>query len=113
MAQLSREHRNPYSLHHERGEVKKYEKVAADLRAWIRQRPPGTELPTRAELADQHSVALNTIAHALDVLRAEGWIETAQGARTITLAPPQPGMTLEERVARVERRLDQMERRIG
>lgn len=112
MRQLSREHRKPYSLHHERGEVKKYEKVAAELRDRIRRLPPGSVLETRAELAGQFGVAGNTIASALGILRAEGWIETAQGARTVTLAPTGGGLTLEQRIARLEGRVDSIERRI-
>lgn len=92
--------------------MKKYEKVAAELRDRIRRLPPDSALPTRAELADEFEVALNTVAHALDILRGEGLIETAQGARTVTLPPGPPRMTLEERVARLERRVDGIEGQI-
>lgn len=84
--------------------MKKYEAVAAHLRDRIaRSYPPGSELPTRAEMAEQYEVSQNTVAHALEVLRAEGLVETAQGTRTIVLKPPEPQLTMDEVAARLER----------
>jgi integrase len=62
-----------------------YERIAADLRAKIRadEYRPGTPLPTMAELARQHHVALGTAQGAVTVLRDEGLIEVSRGRRAI------------------------------
>lgn len=82
--------------------MKKYEAIAASLRDRIRSGyPPGSELPARLKLAAEYRASQNTVGHALDLLRAEGWIETAQGARTVVLGHPEPPLTLEQLAAQV------------
>lgn len=95
--------------------MRKYEAVAARLRDRIRAScQPGDELPTRQELAAEYRVAPGTIGNALDVLRSEGWIETAQGARTVVVGEPEPVLSnreLSRRLAALEGRIEQIERR--
>lgn len=50
---------------------------------------PGARLPSRAKLAEQHHVSENVVRRAVDVLMAEGFIETRTGARpTVRKRPP-------------------------
>ena len=42
--------------------------------------PPGTRLPSGQEMAEQYGVSLAVIREAVSSLRAEGLIETRQGA---------------------------------
>lgn len=59
-------------------------RVARLLRAEIEQgaRPPGSKLPSYRELADEHDVATNTAAAAVQLLAREGLvtIRAASGA---------------------------------
>src|SRR5205823_4262649 len=51
--------------------------------------PAGSRLPSRAQLAEQHHVSENVVRRAIDVLMAEGLIETRTGARpTVRERPP-------------------------
>jgi GntR family transcriptional regulator len=48
---------------------------------------PGTAIPTEAELAQTHKVAIGTVRKAIDLLVAEGLIERAQGRGTYVRRP--------------------------
>jgi DNA-binding GntR family transcriptional regulator len=60
----------------------KWKRITDDLRAEIEKGtyPPGTQLPTKAELMARYSVAVNTVARAIDELRRAGLVVTAQGS---------------------------------
>lgn len=48
---------------------------------------PGSAIPTEAELAQTHKVAVGTVRKAIDVLVAEGLIERSQGRGTYVRRP--------------------------
>lgn len=48
---------------------------------------PGEAIPSEAELAGMHNVAVGTVRHAIDVLVAEGLVERAQGRGTFVRRP--------------------------
>lgn len=73
------------------GEPLLYLRVADDLRRQIiaGELPAGSRLPSRAQLAEQNHVSENVVRRAIDVLMAEGLIETRTGARpTVRQRPP-------------------------
>jgi DNA-binding GntR family transcriptional regulator len=59
----------------------RYEKVAADLRQKIEsgQYPPGSRLPSRAELRIIYDISDTVSDKALMILRAAGLVETLPG----------------------------------
>jgi DNA-binding GntR family transcriptional regulator len=71
----------------------KYRQIADDLRARIDsgEYPPGSQLPTKADLMATHHVALNTVERAIEELRREGLVETIQGSGMFTRQPPTAG----------------------
>ena len=76
-----------------RGELSKYEQIAADLRARIEsgEFPPGSLLPSEAKLKERYGAAQATIRHAIAVLRDEGLAEPEQGVGVWVRKPPVPG----------------------
>ncbi|MET7541566.1 GntR family transcriptional regulator [Streptomyces sp. NPDC005507] len=70
----------------------KYLQLAAELRRGIRDGawPPGSKLPTEAELAATHALSVNTVRRALEVLAAEGSVERRQGAGTFARQASRP-----------------------
>jgi DNA-binding GntR family transcriptional regulator len=72
------------------GETLLYLKVVDDLRRQIIDGTlaPGARLPSRAKLASQHHVSENVVRRAVDVLMAEGLIETRAGARPVVRGRP-------------------------
>jgi len=68
----------------------KYRRIAQDLLASIEKGdyPPGSRLPTKAELMAQYQVAVNTVERAIEELRKAGIVETAQGAGMFVREPP-------------------------
>ena len=60
----------------------KYRRIADELLAGIKdgEYPPGSRLPTKAELMERYSVAINTVERAIQELRKAGVVETVQGA---------------------------------
>lgn len=68
----------------------KYRRIAEDLLASIERGdyPPGSRLPTKAELMAQYQVAVNTVERAIEELRKAGIVETAQGAGMFVREPP-------------------------
>jgi len=75
----------------------KYQRIADDLRAKISrgEYPPGSQLPTKAELMTQYQVAVNTVERAIDELRKAGLVETLQGAGMFVCEPPDTGHSAE------------------
>jgi GntR family transcriptional regulator len=66
-----------------------YQQVADDVRARIRSRawPPGSRLPTEAELTTIYGPSRITIRQALDILAREGLILRQPGVGTFVLEP--------------------------
>lgn len=79
----------------------KYQGIADDLRAKINAGTyaSGTQLPTKAELADLYDVALGTVDRSLDVLRDEGLTETLHGVGSFVRASTPPNEGFEEEIA--------------
>ena len=50
--------------------------------------PPGTQLPTERELADQFAISRNTVRRQMLQLVKEGWIDRHVGRGTFACAPP-------------------------
>jgi DNA-binding GntR family transcriptional regulator len=71
----------------------KYRQIAEDLRTQITsgEYPPGSRLPTKAELMAQYHVAVNTVERAIEELRQAGLVATAQGAGMFVREPPSGG----------------------
>jgi DNA-binding GntR family transcriptional regulator len=67
-----------------------YEKIAASLRDDIRagRLKPGDQLPTVAELALAHTVAVGTAYRAMALLKDERLIEVTRGRRATVAADP-------------------------
>ena len=67
----------------------KYRRIAEDLLAQIGngEYPPGSRLPTKAELMTRYQVAVNTVERAIAELRKAGVVETAQGAGMFVREP--------------------------
>jgi GntR family transcriptional regulator/MocR family aminotransferase len=70
-----------------------YRQVYDQLRAAILagELPPGARLPAARRLAAETGVARITIAHALEQLAAEGFVESRVGSGTFVSAAPIPG----------------------
>lgn len=66
-----------------------YELLAAALRQQIQEGslPPGSFLPTMAELAVTNSCAVGTAHRAVSLLREEGLIEVSRGRRAVVVSP--------------------------
>lgn len=88
----------------------RYALIADDLRAKISRGDyaPGDQLPTKAQLMEQWSAALNTVARAINELQNEGLVQTFQGVGSFVQTPPptddeeDPADALEQLRARVE-----------
>ncbi|MFD0904176.1 GntR family transcriptional regulator [Actinomadura sediminis] len=68
-----------------------YLRIADTLREGIRDGslPPGSRLPTMAELRRAHGVSEIVVRHAIGVLRGEGLVETRRGGGTVVrIRPP-------------------------
>jgi GntR family transcriptional regulator len=84
----------------------KYRRIADDLLAQIKdgEYPPGSRLPTKAELMDRYHVAVNTVERAIEELRRAGVVETAQGAGMfVREAPSDSGSPSPDTTARLEK----------
>jgi len=81
--------RSLYAVHMAREDPPKYRQIAGDLRARIEggEYPPGSRLPSKAELMERFGVALNTVDNAIGVLRELGLAETRQGLGTFACKP--------------------------
>ncbi|MFF0546859.1 GntR family transcriptional regulator [Nocardia thailandica] len=87
----------------------RYAQIADDLRTKIAsgEYAPGTQLPTKAQLMEQWSAALNTVARAITELQNEGLVQTFHGVGSFVQAPradddPHEDDELEQLRARVE-----------
>ena len=59
----------------------RYEEIAADLRAKIEsgEYPPGSQLPSRAELRELYTISDTVADKAMMLLRVAGLVETLPG----------------------------------
>lgn len=71
----------------EAGTTALYRKVADDIKAAIAdgEHPPGTRLPSEAELAQRYGVSRGTVRQAFAALRADGVIASRRGARRVVM----------------------------
>ncbi|WP_207386581.1 GntR family transcriptional regulator [Protofrankia symbiont of Coriaria ruscifolia] len=67
-----------------------YHQLAALLRGQIRsgELAPGTQIPTEAELAEQHATSRNTVRLALNLLRNEGLLISKRGLGSFVRPEP-------------------------
>jgi DNA-binding FadR family transcriptional regulator len=69
-------------------------KALAALRQFVESQvtdghwPPGTQLPTERELAEQFAISRNTVRRQMLQLVSEGWIDRHVGRGTFACAPP-------------------------
>lgn len=72
-----------------------YQQIADELRARIRGKtyPPGSKLPSEAELVEEFGVTRITVRRGLAVLQQEGLTETVRGKGVFVPRPP-PVITL-------------------
>ncbi|MGF0320918.1 GntR family transcriptional regulator [Nocardia fluminea] len=70
----------------------RYALIADELRAKITSGSyaPGDQLPTKAQLMEQWSAALNTVARAINELQNEGLVETFHGVGSFVREPSPP-----------------------
>jgi GntR family transcriptional regulator len=72
----------------------RYQQIAKDLRTKIESgelpKPPGSPLPSEAELRKQYGASRNTIRDAVKWLVTRGLIETRPGQGTFVVEPPNP-----------------------
>ncbi|MBF6163003.1 GntR family transcriptional regulator [Nocardia cyriacigeorgica] len=92
----------------------RYAQIADDIRGKITRGDyvPGDQLPTKAQLMEQWSAALNTVARAITELQNEGLVETHHGIGSFVREPSPPDETdldvadelgqLRQRVAQLE-----------
>jgi DNA-binding GntR family transcriptional regulator len=87
----------------------KYRQIADDLRARIEggEYPPGSRLPSKAELMSRFGVALNTVDNAIRVLRDLGLAETRQGLGTF-VSDPLPAAAPSSEYGSVMSRVDEL-----
>lgn len=115
-----------YAVPVAREEPPRYRQIADDLRTRIEagEFPPGSQLPTKAELMASYRVALTTVNNAIGVLRELGLAETRQGRGMYSRKPPDPGPSeydrvmarldqVDEAVRRLEERMAEAERELG
>jgi DNA-binding GntR family transcriptional regulator len=67
-----------------------YLEIAAEIREQIRsgRLMPGDKLRTVRSMAADYSVAQGTVGAAMEVLRAEGLVDTVQGKGSVVVAVP-------------------------
>ncbi|HXY80553.1 MAG TPA: GntR family transcriptional regulator [Gaiellaceae bacterium] len=67
-----------------------HRRIAESVRRSIRTGlyPPGAQLPSERELAEEFDVSRGTVRHALATLRAEGVVASRKGARGVVLSEP-------------------------
>lgn len=68
-----------------------YRRVAAEIRTRILNGtlPPGTRLPSRAQITTDFGVSEQVARHAVDILIAEGLVTSRPGAGTFVSLPPE------------------------
>jgi GntR family transcriptional regulator, transcriptional repressor for pyruvate dehydrogenase complex len=77
--------------------------------------PPGSKLPSEAELIEEYGVSRTVVREAVTRLRAEGLVETFQGRGSFVLAMPEPSsFTVEAAAIRTHHDvLDMIDFRLG
>ena len=67
-----------------------YRKVAEDIKGAIAAgtHPPGSLLPSEAELAERYGLSRGTVRQAFAALRADGVIASRRGARRVVIGGP-------------------------
>jgi len=95
-----------------------YAKVAAAIREAIDsgELRPGDQIPAGPKLASEFGVALMTVRRAIEGLRTEGVLESAQGVGVFVASPDRPPIddlaVLRETVEKLTRRLEVVEKRL-
>ncbi|WP_326650476.1 GntR family transcriptional regulator [Streptomyces sp. NBC_01750] len=79
-----------------------YQQVAAAIRQGIAdgEFPPGTPLPSEAQLIERYEVSRPTVRNAIAALRSEGLIEVRHGKGSFVKGAPTPPLTIERTVTR-------------
>ena len=94
-------------------QLRAHEYVAEQIRRHIALRlvAPGEALPSERELAAMFGVGRPTIQHAMRVLEADHLVEARRGRRggTFVLEPNEDALVMEELIARLLRRRDELE----
>jgi DNA-binding FadR family transcriptional regulator len=94
-------------------QLRAHEYVAEQIRRHIALRlvAPGEALPSERELAAMFGVGRPTIQHAMRVLEADHLVEARRGRRggTFVLEPTEDSVVMEELIARLLRRRDELE----
>jgi DNA-binding GntR family transcriptional regulator len=88
----------------------RYALIADDIRAKIRRGDyaPGDQLPTKAQLMEQWSAALNTVARAITELQQEGLVQTIHGVGSFVQAP-EPVPEDADEITQLRARVEQLE----
>ena len=86
-----------------------YLEIAADIRGQIRsgRLVPGDKLRSLRSMAEDYSVAQGTVGAAMEVLRAEGLIETVQSKGSVVVAVPGE-VEPDQAVAKLSAELDEL-----
>ena len=89
----------------------RYALIADDIRDKITRGDyaPGDQLPTKAQLMEQWSAALNTVARAISELQNEGLVETYHGVGSFVQAPAPPAEDDTDEVAQLRARVEHLE----
>jgi GntR family transcriptional regulator len=79
-----------------------YQQVAAAIRQGIAEGefPPGTPLPSEAQLIERYEVSRPTVRNAIAALRSEGLIEVRHGKGSFVKGMPTPPLTIERTITR-------------
>ncbi|MFI1398481.1 GntR family transcriptional regulator [Streptomyces sp. NPDC020681] len=79
-----------------------YQQVAAAIRQGIAdgEFPPGSPLPSEAQLIDRYEVSRPTVRNAIAALRSEGLIEVRHGKGSFVKGAPTPPLTIERTITR-------------
>lgn len=79
-----------------------YQQVAAAIRQGIADGdfPPGSPLPSEAQLIERYEVSRPTVRNAISALRSEGLIEVRHGKGSFVKGTPTPPLVIERTIAR-------------
>ncbi|MFK4224166.1 GntR family transcriptional regulator [Streptomyces sp. NPDC019890] len=79
-----------------------YQQVAAAIRQGIAngEFPPGTPLPSEAQLIERYEVSRPTVRNAIAALRSEGLIEVRHGKGSFVKGTPTPPLTIDRSITR-------------
>ncbi|MGV9315590.1 GntR family transcriptional regulator [Streptomyces sp. NPDC003691] len=79
-----------------------YQQVADAIRHGIASGdyPPGSPLPSEAQLIERYEVSRPTVRNAISALRTEGLIEVRHGKGSFVKGAPTPHLTIERTVSR-------------